>query len=514
MGGIVLFLSYCFLFYFISLHFIQRPRSLRKIISDTLIICLPATLYFYHEWLLTPSYNWLCLFALSFFVGAIAASTYILNTQRKNLNVTIVLLAFLSSCFAILIFAGKPSTAFLVAVTYPVTAYFFKNKIIWLKFSSALTVFSVLLLALHIYMFFGSLSIYAESLTNGIDYGATLGAGHTFSSRFGDLFNSFLYFPVYTGYYFTLSCALISIILIIQVYPSKTKKIRWLSNFCLRVLPFILISEFIYLHFRGFHGPVIIPFATLLLVYWVLNNSEYKSSEFIKFLFSIAVFCFAALMFSLAFGFASASGALAAGNSAAILASIGMYIFGNLNISKSTDIEANTPLLILNLSLVAAFLIGTFNPYRLHESIFKQEYPISTLEPKINLIVDAPTYHYLTKLKDLSDRYNWESGDHLIDLTGASPGATLFLAGTFLSKPWILGGAKGSITYANKVLVSASDYSEGNIWFLTSIDGPRTIKIDKLNTEKFNFPEQYELVGSLYYPRRNETQYLWRPSQN
>ena len=514
-GGTILFLSYYFMFYFVCISLIGNSPKLLKIATDGLFICLPAVLYFYHDWILTPSYNWLALVGLAFFVGTLTITIKLLNKSRRYENTSICFLAFLTASWAILVFAGKPSTAFIVALFYPTSFFFFNDKWKWVKFSSAFVCLSFLLLLFHIQIFFGDISIFQQHLENGFEYGRILESGHTFSNRLGNFFLSFLLFPLFTIKYFVFSLIVLITIPIIKSASLHNKKYRSFFAFLLILFPLVVMSEFIFIHHRGLdNGPIIVSFSTLLIIYFEIYNSKDDHHYFGNSAFRVSCFCFIVLLFSIAFGFGSASGALAAGNTAAITASLGIYIYCNLISLKSKNFKNYVPLTLFNFSLVAAFLLGTFNPYRLSSNIYEQKYSIRTLSQPINLIVDRPTYDYLRKLRDLSEEYNWKNGYELIDLTGASPGATLFLAGSFVSKPWILGGYEGSSNFANRVLSSSSPEERNVSWFLSTSDGTRAIPIDDLNTEKFNFPSDYEILGSIHYNRRNETQFLWRLKQD
>ena len=70
--------------------------------------------------------------------------------------------------------------------------------------------------------------------------------------------------------------------------------------------------------------------------------------------------------------------------------------------------------------------------------------------------VDEATADYVVGLQQIALDADWEQGTHLIDLTGASPGAVVVLDGRAPGVPWLLGGYEGSDRFALTALSRVS----------------------------------------------------------
>lgn len=150
-------------------------------------------------------------------------------------------------------------------------------------------------------------------------------------------------------------------------------------------------------------------------------------------------------------------------------------------------------------------------PYRLPESMSHQTNPVTLTAGNAPIFVDEPTAGWINALRSGALEHGWSEGTPLIDMTGATPGAALVLGANAPVTPWIVGGYKGSRSFAASVLAATGEDVLKDAWILTV---PSSLaKNDELLLSEagLDFPSGYEIAAEVTTGYRKEKQLLWKP---
>lgn len=152
-------------------------------------------------------------------------------------------------------------------------------------------------------------------------------------------------------------------------------------------------------------------------------------------------------------------------------------------------------------------------PYRQITDIKGQNLPVKFLNQEFTLKVDKKTKKYIEDLKSIALNNNLNQSTYLIDLTGGTPGSNVITNTKFFDRPWLMGGYKGSNDFAFNVLNKYKDKEVlRKAWILTAPNGKLKLDEKILNKLGLKFPQNYTNIGVLTTGYRNETQYLWKPT--
>jgi hypothetical protein len=307
--------------------------------------------------------------------------------------------------------------------------------------------------------------------------------------------------------------------LIIGITLTKVRhKINTINVFLL--ITFFMIIIYAYFMFNNGFGInfrlmwfrfIEVFFQSLIFILAVEFSTNYKNIIFTE-INKIIPLLFIIIFGSLAYVFGTGNHIIHAMSNSMIFIMASLIIV-NFILDKKLHTRVFTTLTGLMMSILIYLSInnGNAHPYRLITNISEQTQRVELLG---GLYVDKITKKYINDLQYLSKKYNADNKQiSLIDMTGGSPGANVILNASFFGQVWLLGGYKGSIPFAQKILQSYSDTVKlKQSWILVAPDGSIKLDLNILNRVGLDFPNAYIKIGTVKTAHRNETQELWIPN--
>jgi hypothetical protein len=163
------------------------------------------------------------------------------------------------------------------------------------------------------------------------------------------------------------------------------------------------------------------------------------------------------------------------------------------------------------LTLLTSLQLVYKAPYRLVGNMNEQIFPITLMGTTGTLHVDRISAEYFKSLQQVAIEAGWTRNTPLIDMTGATPGASVALDARILSQPWFFGGYPGSNVFAQAALNSVSTQTLSDAWVITAPQGQIRLNNQILSDVNLLFPFEYQLIGEFVTGYRNEKHYLWKP---
>lgn len=134
-----------------------------------------------------------------------------------------------------------------------------------------------------------------------------------------------------------------------------------------------------------------------------------------------------------------------------------------------------------------------------------------TVGPSANALwVDARTSESLQKIAGLARTAGFKPGQHVLDLSGDSPGVIYAMGGNPLGTPWMMGGYPASTAMAERVIEKVDPASLRSAWLLTSSNNPRRIKGWEPILASRVGPGSHQLAASIMI----DSPYLWNPTSS
>jgi hypothetical protein len=500
----------------------QMSKSVpkKKLFELSAAICaFFGSLVLYQRWILTPSYNWLALIA-TLLVGIGLVNSAYLASQVKKVQAYFYLTAVLVGIGGGLSFIAKPTTAALVALT----------SLAWICFSDyqrkklgflLVAVFSAMVfMGIYVILCENGLYAYFEKLRVGVELISLLEAGHSYSAIASSILSEFLNLPSAVWKLVPWSI-LFAVLASTCLYTLNFFKMQThLVNRCSVVfLAILLLCTFSELtggdHWSGFvpgqTALAILTPAVLAVTILGLRDLDLKKPNN---MFALTTAKIAALMLALALAFASGSGngLLRQTMLGFVFYAIILHVLARICSRRLGQVYTESAVLVIvtAISLTIGWN-GYVHPYRLPASISAQTSPLFPIGARHYILLDETSLAYATGLQELAIKAGWKRGMSLINLTGNSPGAAVFLAAKVPGTAWLLGGYNGSAHYAQSALSLVSNHDLEQAWVLNSPLGKRKIPEKVLNEIGLEFPSAYTVVGVVANGYSNDVQVLWRP---
>lgn len=465
-----------------------------------ILICLHS--YYAQYYILTPSYNWLAL------CGGIVVCIGILKLmQLKNDRITSseILNILIINFGSLLMFASRAPGA--VAVSFLIVISFFYETA-WKRATIRSLIYvlvggtSVLCLVSALS---GGLNEYLSKLKFSLELYSHLKSGHSVSSLAYDLLMAIsrIFNPVNL---ITRNIPL-SLYLLFMVVKNKHQISKWLELAILLNLFFVFLFKL--LNSNHFSISELALQQLLILVGFCFFYHK-RSYKVIK-QFSVVSLILIGIAFSTKFG-----------SNSSILASIdGSFVFIGASLLLAGELFFDVIkyrklyFLIWSIYLSVFLFHGAFHPYRQQDSIFRMNKNIILPKAGAILVGDASA-NWVEGLRDLALKTGEGHIDHLIDLTGGTPGVSVVLNSAVVGTPWLFGGYIGSESFAQLALMNADPTKLKSAWLLTSDNNELKLnEVQVLESLGLRFPENYIQVGHVKYDVfRSEMQTLWKPIQS
>lgn len=442
--------------------------------------------------LITPSYN---LLAVSSCLVTSGAMIHLLFEEKKDGSSTWVML-LLAVGLAVLYFAKATSAAFFAIFFVLFSLLFLKGK------NSFKTIFfvgfsSFILTLIAIVAMFGSPMKYLSAVETSLQISSALGGGYDGLSLIRSLYRDLLvilspnYFSVRNVFIFPLLILFFKWRGKIESQAEKVVVLNLLYQLTLLVFAKDKISyvEIIYYQFG-------------ILLFFLITTGKVEDKKNYLLLAGVSFGTFVASRFgtgNLLFLHGEGSTIFLWGAMIAIIA----HVFKNEKL-KHFYITC----------LVAVTLIfatrSILSPYRATSPMWEHRKVLQT--KKFNFKLEPRTYVWANEMREQAYANGFQAGNYLLDLTGGSPGALLFLDAKFLGIAWILGGYPGSNQYFKASLSHTACKDFAKAWLLITADGERRIDLTSLHFFGLDVEHDYSCFGDfLFDGHRKETQKLCRP---
>ncbi len=168
-------------------------------------------------------------------------------------------------------------------------------------------------------------------------------------------------------------------------------------------------------------------------------------------------------------------------------------------------------LALLGCSVLVVMVITARQPYRQPAPLWEMQTPIELQHDGSGDIVllDEETAAYLQTLQEAARNNGFTSHTPIIDLSGRSPGVIYALDGTSYGFMWLLGGYAGSLEATRFVLEHWPADALQAAWIITS-NGDRSVPSSVLADVGLSFPQGYTPIIEVTSPIFNEQHTLWR----
>ena len=516
--GLLLILSAVFTFSLIKhIELLGLVKKSERARINTIFFTLLSSglAYYLWLWLTTPSYNWVALIAVLLVgAGLLEYANAALSRGKAFLIAGLMVgvgggLAFVGKLTSALVLAGIAGYWLLVMPN--------KKKAIPFLFYSLVA--CVATLYWHFYFVNEDIHHYFDRVTEGIRRIAVLGSGHSLLDRFLESVGALGAILVQSSVLLVFG---IGVVYACILFKSKALLHRQLNQYLfflvmagtliaitlLIITPQVAISKLYFV--MSFSG----LFAALLLVFGKnyfasLGQLATVGKSLLSPVFKLSLFLF---MLSFAYAFGSGNGLVVQATGAfifiaALYSVLGLY-YEKMIVHKGIYSIA---ICFVIVTLMVMLLRVALSPYRLPASIFDQSEPVSFHNSNSLIFVDEKTAKYVNGLRMLAVDAGWKAGSPLIELSGASPGASVILDAKLMDTPWLLGGYSGSRAFALEMLRPISKEVLNTSWLLLAPEGKQRIDTDILEELGLEFPGDYERVGEVVTGYRKERQELWKP---
>ncbi len=485
-------------------------------------LVLASTLTYYESLVLTPSYNWLAL------VGCLLVATAMIRiatlndeqgadvvwTRRALPNVCML------ACGGLIAFAGKPSTAAVLAIFTAMLMCLPDFRISRIRLLASSAILSFVALCLHIQLLEGGFASFYAEMKLGYELQMTIDARYFAQSLVGRLIaDLFVSLPKHVAKMGSIALLMGSGLMLITTFsPNLLRRDRILvvAISSLPVLAALQVHSFDH-HARNLTTSsltvfLVVSLLALMIAVWrqrlVESNRAHISGS--KSLVVWMVFFFA---LAVAYGFGSASNITRKmGEATVFLVSVCAVIALMVDRKCSSNWFSSVTFAAISSLLVVLCTHSLREPYRLTGSIWQQNSRIELLGNPSSLDVHPDTARYIHDVQELALSAGWIPSNFLIDLSGQSPGLNVVLGARFIGRPWLIGGYLKSNQFVLKALQSGRDESLRLAWVLTSGEGKRRLESSILANLNLPCPDGDAWRGDVQMAGRpKETYTLWKP---
>ena len=463
--------------------------------SKTILpLCLLYTVTYYKFFMVNPSYGyWNYIGILLFLTGLLA---FYFKPQKILISGLFVGFGgYFSLC-------AKPTTALilaLIALTVAVACVVLnptqRKKVIFFGVTALLT--CVILILAHI-VIFSSLSELIVFYQDGLIYVDILSAGHNASDMVKNIILSFYIIAEET----VIALSPLLMISLIMRYKNISINKNIIFSAGMAAVMAILIA-------RGYFFGSNFKYYSAGLGLLILSTGYILFICKLKSAIPIRMFLPALIPLTCVFAWYFGSNGILIPKLSSL---IFIILIAHIMILRESKFYLSLSIPAL---LIIAFIVqlqNYQNPYRNNVKVYNQKNNIQVSDTSY-IKVDDHTANYVTQLRKIALKNEFEKDTLLIDMTGGTPLANYILNANFMGFPWVIGGYKGSVD-AFKFNAKYVDNKKLNkAWILTSNNpNGRFIAPKELSNIGLRFPSNYIKVGNLPLPiRTNEQQTLWKP---
>ena len=497
------FISYCliFLLFKIYLNFLKINYVVLQIslIGFSLYIFLSLNIF-------TPNYNSLTLKGLMIIIIGI------LIHENYEIKVGSVLIAL----GGWMVFMGKPSTAFLLAII--ILVYLIQKKFFYSIILSSLVALTLLLFSSIIID--GSPILFLNRIIVAITHSQLLDANYSIQDMSKSLITIVAKPEVQdiNAIFYTFS-SMILIFLALHIlffFKFKEQKHTYIFKiiFILTILFVLFFIQFYYpewfLVFERYQKLQI--FSVLIFsIYVALKSNNYNLAATYKEQKVKIIILFLLLPYVYAFG--TNDNLLSKSLKAGIF-----YMFAGLVILIPyylKDKKLSHLLVYLISGLIICFIhlnVIIEKPYRQKNSLRLNNSILQIKNEKDYLILTEDRVKYINNARNIVSKAGLKDGNYILDLTGKSPGLIFLFNAKSLGSPWLIGGYPGSLKYAVAKL-KLEDCNKISKSLIIQDEESRNISSRLINSYGASLYTDYKSVGSWQVNefKGNYIQKLFKP---
>ncbi|WP_147307450.1 hypothetical protein [Mesorhizobium denitrificans] len=498
--------------------FASRYLSSQFLIRTLLIIAFAiSTLSIFRFWLITPSYNTFVL------AGAmIVAASVIRSINRAGLLGEEIRIADALAIGGVLVAIGRPTSAIAVGGVAGLWIACVCPYRQTLRIGVAAVCVFILLFLLHAAFLGGGVEPFLTRVNFAKDLAATLDAGHTFGDAIGRVLTALRDVPGQMFSTPSLAGALVTLIVFFIGWPPRLhlNEKRMAQSCVAGVAALVAVTAYSthVVQAVSSWGNLGVRLVLLLLGQFLffklaarLNGETFPKSnpEVANSSPVITALALASIALVAPFG---GTGVMIGNSGTAFPLYVGSALFLAMAIIPPARWLLRVSVIYLLAFLPVLFLFYvSMMPYRLPESMSHQTNPITLAGSDSPILVDGATANWVNALRSGALEHGWSEGTPLIDMTGATPGAALVLGANAPVTPWIVGGYKGSKSFAASVLAAAGSEILKDAWILTAPTGAAKNDEAVLSEAGLDFPSGYEIAAEVTTGYRKEKQLLWKP---
>ena len=440
-----------------------------------ILIFILGTLSYYHNWVITPSYDLYNLIGILIFINGLIRFTFIVNFNWKILFPTLLVI------FGGLIsFICKPTTTvFLILIYMMWILYFFNLKKIFIICLISISL-SLFIFYAYILIFSHDFEFYYNDIMLGIELKILLDPRYSILGNFLSTTKQILFY-----YYSNISYLLIFFVALFS-FKILFKKTFDDFSFVLIFLPLFFTDSLL--------------FTLLFIIFFYLLFDLHLTKIFktdkknITFLFYNFILIF--ILYAYVVGTNTNVIVLLERPSIILFLIIFTFIL-KFKDKKFFSFKKINLLFFILIIFVLKNLFDNFEkPRRYRAEIYKQKNEINLMNFNGKIYVDDYTFSFINEVQKIFEKNGWKKGNSLIDLTGRTPGLNIIVGARFVSDPWWGAGYVGTNAKVTKLLNNSKFEKIKKSWIATS-DYSININPKLLNTIGLDINKDYVLVGNI-----------------
>ena len=462
--GLLKIFCICVLVFFVTCFAIILKKFTKEFfnydyeISLFVSLSLLGVINFYSDWRLTPNYDYYNFLGIIIYLCGIFL-LFLKKDFSKKYNIFNYLLFISVGLFFCAI--SKPST-FLILCFLTIFCFIFskENKKKFLLFS----LLSILLSLIFFIIFLNIIDLTIYSYISEFKFGSNL-------KKFQDprYEISFLIFGSVKQILYFLYQGISYFILIPFIFILEKKYLK-LKNYIF----------FIYLIAILFLSKSLLLITCIFSLYIILKKFDMLKKNIFKTIFLPFV------LFSSYFAYSIGTNSnliVHLKKIDLILFFILYYFILFLEVSKINNklLKDYCFLFVILIFVINKLTTGIYKPFRLNDNVFNQTQKIQVKSLRNKLYVDKLSKDFIINIQNIFYSNGWIEGNYLIELSGRYPIFNFILDAKYVSKPWYLGGYKGSTNFVKGFLNKTDPLLIKNSWIITSnykFGIPKDILID------------------------------------
>ena len=491
LGALILFLSAFALLdpYYRFQERILSQKNLNK--NYLMFFLLLGSLNYYHNWVITPSYNLYNLVGILFFLNGIIRLTLF---EEKDKKIELFIAICLTIFGGLITFICKPPTTFFLILVFIIWfLYFFDLKKIFLILPIAILL-SLLTFLIYILFYFKSFEYFINDIILGIELKTLLDPRYSIFDNFLSTIKQVIFY-VYKN--------------LIEIFVFIFLLIISKAYFKKKFLNFAYIIIFLPLFF---YNGLILSTIFLIIFYFLFDLHLTKIVKINKKEITFLFFQFILIFILYAYTVGTNTNVIVLLQTASLI--IFLIIYNFILKMKFMNIFNFYKIILMSFILLFFTIKNLYynfeKPRRYNDKIYNQVNEIKLPNFSGKIYVDEITYKFINDFNFVLKTNDWKNGNYLIDLTGRTPGLNIISGAKFVSHPWWASAYIGSQPLAEKIISLSNIDKIKNSWIITT-NHKFNISPEILKNIGLSLDKNYKFLGKV--KRNNKDYFIWKPNK-